>query len=148
MKKPTDERIIKEQQSLHSKAFGIALLGLWGLISIRLFILQQDPMAFIDIFALIMMLSTYVLVGTIRQGNYQNTQRTMSTKLKILLTGLISTIVFAFIQIFFMDVTLETRSDTFGLIISLLIFWFVWVGLQYVFMQLSTKQADKDIDAS
>jgi len=146
MKKQTDERIKREQEKLNAKAFGLALLGLWILISIRLFILKQDPMDFIDIFALTMILSVYVLFGTIQKGNYQSNPNNQISKTTIFLGGSVGTIVFALVQLFLVKVDLGSQEEILSFLVSIVLFWFVWVGLQYLFTVLSKKQASKDLE--
>jgi len=144
MKKVQDERIIRERERLGSKAFGLALIGLWILISVRLFVFQQDPMRFIDIFLLTMLLSVYVLVGTIKQGNYLNDVPSKSGVKTILLGASVGTIVFGIVQVFFMDTTFSSLEDYLGFLIGLILFWGIWVSMQYLFTRLSKKQANKD----
>lgn len=146
MKRITDERIRTEQQKLHASAFGIALLGLWLLISIRLFFLKQDPMEYIDIFILTMLLSVYVLSGTIKKGNYSNNVSNNISKTVILISSSVGTVVYSLVQVFLFKVEFNTSSDVLRFLISILGFWFIWGILQYCFMLLSKRQSNKDTE--
>ena len=146
MKRIVDERILAGKRQINSRAFGICLLVLWGILLRRQYILQQDIKEYADIFLLTVSISFYVLINNIQQGLYYS-YRSKSTKKKTVAIGaLVGMAVFSLSQILIMGYDLSDRGDIIRITVQAVIFLTVWVTSQYTFFKISERQADKDIE--
>ncbi|MFZ7131573.1 MAG: DUF6773 family protein [Eubacteriales bacterium] len=146
MKKIEDERIITEKRRINSSAFGICFLALWGILIYRQVILKQDMMEYIDIFLLVMGLSIYILVNNVCKGFYL-TYRNNGEKRKIMYIGaFVGSITFILVQSLILKYDFTKGSDIFTALISLGIFFTVWVFVQSRLFKISETKADKESD--
>lgn len=145
MKKITDERILNGKRKINSSAFGLLLLGLWGIVLYRQLILQQPIGEFVDVYLLTTGISLYVFIGNVLNGYYL-TYRNKSSKVKTLLIGgIVGTIIFTLVQYFMMDTDLSLVSIL-ELILKGVIFLAVWLIIQFWVLKASERQSNKDID--
>lgn len=68
--KVIDERIQETRQKINSKAFGLAFYSLWAIIMYRMFVLQQSPQDYGDIFLLTIGLSAYIGINNVKAGSF------------------------------------------------------------------------------
>lgn len=146
MKKIQDERVINEKRRINSNAFEICLLGLWGIILYRQFMLHQDPSEYRDIFLLVIGLSMYVVFNNIFKGIYSTYRKKITAKKMILISALVGTISFSVVQAFMNNYDLTKTKDIFKIIISNIVFFSVWILISFTMFKLSDKQANKDIE--
>lgn len=146
MKRIEDERILLEKRKISSSAFGICMLGLWGILIFRQFMLQQDVSEYIDIFLLTMGLSIYVTVNNVLKGFYL-TYRSKYTRKKVNIIGaIVGSITFTIVQFFIMKAELTNLEDLLKLFVSLIIFFAVWVISQSILFKISENKANEDIE--
>jgi hypothetical protein len=146
MKKIQDERIIQEKTKINSKAFGLALIFLWGMIIVRMYILKQDVGEYLDIFLLTIGLSIYVTINNVLGGYFLTYRSEKQSNKVIYITAVFALIAFAIVQIFILDVPLSSYKDILFLIMQSMIFTFVFVFVQIIFVTLSRKKANQDIE--
>lgn len=145
MKGIEDERILLEKRKISSSAFGICMLGLWGILIFRQFMLQQDVSEYIDIFLLTMGLSIYVTVNNVLKGLYL-TYRSKYTRKKVNIIGaIVGSITFTIVQFFIMKAELTNLEDLLKLFVSLIIFFTVWVISQSILFKISENKVNEDI---
>jgi len=146
MKRIEDERILLEKRKINSSAFGICFLALWGILLFRQFILKQNVTEYIDIFLLTMGLSIYITVNTVLKGFYL-TYRSRYTRKKVNIIGaIVGSITFTIVQFFIMKAELTNIEDIFKLLVSLIIFFTVWVISQSILFKISENKANEDIE--
>lgn len=68
--KQIDERVLTIKKDINSKAFSITYFALWALIAYRMFILNQDPKEYNDLFILTIGISVFVILNTVLSGVY------------------------------------------------------------------------------
>lgn len=142
MKKQLDERVLQERRQINSSAFSIALIGLWIILDVRLFIQKQSITEFLDIFILTMVLSVYVLVRIILKGHYTVETQGKSLNKIFYLGGLVGAVVFLTTQLWINDFNIDGTKDILFYIGSFLIFVLTWILGQKLFVLLSTKQIE------
>jgi type IV secretory pathway TraG/TraD family ATPase VirD4 len=146
MKRIEDERIITEKRKINSKAFGICFLALWGILIYRQFVLHQNIIEYIDVFLLTIGISIYVTINNVFKGFYL-TYRKKNVKKKVNLIGaLVGSTTFVIVQFFIMNYELTNWMDIIKLLLSFLIFLFIWIVSQSLLMKISEKEADKDVE--
>ena len=97
MKKIQDERIIQEKTKINSKAFGLALIFLWGMIIVRMYILKQDVDEYLDIFLLTIGLSIYVTINNVLGGYFLTYRSEKQSNKVIYITAVFALIAFAIV---------------------------------------------------
>lgn len=143
MNKITDERIINEKRQINSKAFGVAMISLWIMIDVRLIILDQNILEFIDIFTLTMILSLYVVFQMIYKGNFALKFQNSSKKKVFFIGGFVGAIAFVLVQLWSNSFSLSSTQEIVEVIIGFFVFWIVWVGVQYLLVHISSRQSNK-----
>jgi len=145
MKKIQDERIINGRRKINSDAFGICFIALWGIILYRQFILHQNPSEYRDIFLLAIGISIYVNVNNVFSGFYSTDGRKTSNKKVIFIGALVGSITFTVIQYFVMNYDITQTKDILKILVQNIIFFSLWVIIQFAGFKIGEKQANKDI---
>ncbi len=147
MKRIEDERILSEKKSIYSSAFGLCFLGLWAILLYRQFMLGQNLSEYIDIFLLTIGISIYVTINNVLKGLYL-TYRSKYTRKKVNMVGaIIGSITFTFVKFFIRKPEFANISDFLEIIISVIVFFAVWVITQSFLFKLSDNKANEDIDS-
>lgn len=135
-----DERVITIRQKISSKAFGYALIALWGMISYRMFILHQTTSEYADILLLALGLSVYILINTISSGVYGSSTKKLNNKF----IGLILEFIFliGFIVAFNLLIGIESLTKSIYTTLIIIIIRFS----PYLFNKLSDWIINKKIE--
>ena len=145
MKKIQDERIINCRSKINADAFGICFISLWGIILYRQFVLHQNPSEYRDIFLLAIGISIYVNVNNIFSGFYSADGRKKSKNKVIFLGAIVGSVTFTIIQALVMKYDITQMKDMLIIILQNIIFFSLWVAIQFIGFKISEKQANKDI---
>lgn len=144
MRRLRDERVISERRKISSKAFGICFIGLWCILMYRQFILKQSSKEYMDIYFLVVGVSLYVLINSIKAGVYLSENKKKRNIKLFVISGAIATIVFT--VVFSRYIKPSIPNDIPGIIIGAGAFFATWIVLQIIAIKLSQKQANKDIE--
>ncbi len=145
MKKIEDERILSEKRKINSTAFGLGFLGLWGILLFRIFILKQSVPEYLDIFLLTLGLSIYITINNVLSGLYLTYRSKHQRKRVNIIGALVGSLTFFIVQFIMMKADLTKIEDLLKLLVSLIIFFIVWVLMQNYLFKVSEHKANKDL---
>jgi L-lactate permease len=146
MKRIEDERILNEKMKINSRAFGLCLIALWGIILFRQFILHQQTKEYIDIFLLTISISIFVTFNNVFKGFYL-TYRDKKMKIRInLISAIVATFVCLLIQIFVMKYDYSSFENILKISLQTLVFFVMYVSMQFILFRISESKANENIE--
>ncbi len=134
-----DERVIGVRDKINSKAFEICYIGLWLMISYRMFVLKQSPSEYGDIFILAVIVSAFVVINMVLKGVFTSTPK-VSNKLSTVVLNVLYIISFILIFIFLTGMRDPIKIGVGVLIVIIIRF------SPLILSKISSKKAEKDLE--
>ncbi|ASA21727.1 DUF6773 family protein [Paenibacillus donghaensis] len=150
--KVKDERIMAEVNRFSAHGFAIVMVGLLVSLVVKIWILELDVSAYLDTFLILMAACLYVTVRNIRAGMFllpDKPSEVKKLKSANLMGSALSAVIYT-VLMFVYDLRgsgeVELWKEVSGALIGGVIFFFGTLGLQWLMLKWSNKNAEKELE--